>query len=423
MTDGLRAALVEAIREAPAWPFGLYVHIPYCPYRCPYCDFNAYRLSSRADSDAVVEAILREAEAWAALASRARGRFRTLFLGGGTPTVLTAEQIGRLLPGLRQRLPCEGAVEVTVEANPGTLTPAKVEVLLAEGVNRVSLGVQSLDAGELQRLGRLQTPDQVRRSVRLLRQAGVANLNVDLIFAIPGQTPESLRRTLECALDEFDPEHVSAYCLTVEEGTPFHELHEQGRLVLPDVDAQAEMYRTVVDHLARAGLMRYEVSNFARKGCESEHNLNYWRHGNYLGLGPGAHSFWEKFRFATVASPPAYAGAAERFSAGAGASFAFVERLTARQLMDERIMLGLRLAEGVDRLRFYEDFGCWPEEAYPAPLWDRLEQTGLILREAGRIRLTDEGFLVADAIIREIAARGAVEHALTGGASTPERAR
>ena len=398
-----RRLAVEAAEAAETWPSGLYVHVPYCPYRCPYCDFNAYLLRAREQADRVVEAILQEAQSWAHLARTARGSFRTVYLGGGTPTILNADQFRRLLGGLRAILPLQDSVEVTVEANPGTLTPAKLEALVEGGVNRVSLGVQSMNPDELRRLGRRQSPEQVRRSVRLLRESGIFNLNVDVIFAIPGQNLSDLGRTLD-AVAELGPEHVSAYCLTIEEGTEFFRLHTEGRLEVLDEEMQARMYETVVERLEEGGWRRYEVSNFARPGWESEHNLNYWRHGSYLGLGPGAHSFWQGVRFATVSDPGAYAEAAERSVRMPGATVAFAERPSAFQLMDERLMLGLRLAEGVDRVRFAADFGVWPEEAYPGPVWEELERAGLLVRDAERIRLTGRGMMVADAVVATITA-------------------
>lgn len=398
-----RGWLVQAVEAAEAWPSGLYVHIPYCPYRCPYCDFNAYLLPGRGQADAMVEAILQEAEGWARLARAARTGFRTVYLGGGTPTVLSAGQLRRLMAGLRALLPLEGSVEVTVEANPGTLTPAKMEALVEGGVTRVSLGVQSMDPSELRRLGRWQSPEQVLRSVRLVREAGLFNLNVDVMFAIPGQTLADLRRTLD-AIAALEPEHVSAYCLTLEEGTEFFRLYAEGRLAAPDEELQARMYEAVVERLREGGWRRYEVSNFARPGRESEHNLNYWRHGDYLGLGPGAHSFWQGVRFAAVAHPETYAEAARRSLRSPGATVALAEQLSAAQLMDERIMLGLRLEEGVDRGRFVADFGVWPEQAYPGPVWEELEQAGLVVRDAERIRLTERGMMVADAVVATITA-------------------
>ena len=396
-------AAVEAARQARRWPKGLYVHLPYCPYRCPYCDFNAYVLRSRAQADEVVDAILREAEGWARLGGAREGGFRTLYLGGGTPTLLTPAQIRRLLAGLRHLLPLDALEEVTVEANPGTLTPARLEALVEGGVGRVSLGAQSMDPLELRRLGRWQSPAQVERGVRLCRAHGIANVNLDVMFAIPGQSLASLMHTLD-ALLALEPQHVSAYCLTLEPGTPFFEQWSQGRLRVAGERQQATMYSRVVERLQQGGWRRYEVSNFARPGYESAHNLIYWRHEEYLGLGPGAHSFWQGVRFATIRDPGAYASAAEAWARRPGATVAFAERLTVRQRMEERLMLALRLEEGLDRRRFAADFGLWPEEAFGGAAWDELEAAGLLVREADRIRLTDRGMMVADAIVATITA-------------------
>lgn len=392
---------MEAIARATEWPRGLYVHVPYCASKCPYCDFNSYALRAQGHLRSVVDAILREASHWADVGRAARGGFHTVFIGGGTPSILPPRQMDRLLRGLRERLPLSEVGEWTVEANPGTLTPEKAEVLVRCGVNRVSLGVQSMVDAELVALGRIHDSRAVVRSVRVLAEAGVSRLSVDLMFGVPGQTPGTLSESLERAVHELGAGHVSAYCLTLEDGTPFFARWREGSLSLPGEDVQEGMYRTVVEQLEGWGVARYEISNFARPGQQCAHNLNYWRQGSYLGLGPGAHSHWEGFRFSTVTDPARYAAAAAR---GVGATVDSVERPAARQRMDERVMLELRLAEGLDGQRFCEDFGLAPEEAFGRGVWEHLEEGGFIVRRGMRLALTGRGFLVADAVIRAITA-------------------
>ena len=393
------ADLAAAIRAEGRWPRGLYVHIPYCAAICPYCDFNVYAVRSARELEAMVQAVLDEAEGWAQLASGASGGFETVFIGGGTPSLLSASQLRRLVEGLRARLPLARATEWSIEANPGTLTPQRAEALRELGIHRVSLGVQSFDPEELRRLGRAHTPRQVERSLKLLFEAGLRNVNIDLMFALPGQSLPAWRRSLHAAVATGVP-HVSAYCLTVEEGTPFHHLWRQGLLEVPAEGLQARMYRLAVKVLERAGLRRYEVSNFSRPGWECRHNLNYWRAGEYLGLGPGAHSHWAGFRFANRRHPEDYREAAafgvrERRELP---TVAWVEQLDLGQQMDEFLMLHLRLREGVSREAFRARFGCWPEEVYPSGVWQALREYGFLRRLRGRWRLTDRGFLVADAV-------------------------
>lgn len=400
----LVGSLVESVSSRRRWPRGLYVHVPYCVAKCPYCDFNSYAFSDPGQLDEMVEAILQEAEQWAALLEGGRGGFRTLFVGGGTPTVLRPAQLRRLVVGLRERLPLSDLEEATIEANPGTLTLEKLEALREAGIDRVSVGVQSLQPEELRRLGRIHTAEQAVRSVAMIRRAGFARFNLDVMVAIPGQTAESLRRTLDRLVGELGARHVSAYVLTLEASTPFFEAWRRGELPMADEETQARMVELVVSTLAGAGLERYEVSNFARPGEESKHNLGYWRHQTYLGLGPGAHSFWAGFRFASVRAPAAYVRAVRPGGATAGSAVGFIERLSLRQWMDERILLGLRIAEGVDRERFARELGYPLEEAYDARVWDRLEAGGLIRRDGRTVRLTDRGFLVADAVAVAITA-------------------
>lgn len=375
------------------------MHVPYCLSKCPYCDFNSYALAG-ASAEAMVEAILREAAAWGELAGHLRGGFTTVFVGGGTPTALGVGPLRRLLAGLRERLPLDQVSEFTVEANPGTLSAAAVEAMRAEGVDRVSLGVQSLQAAELRTLGRIHTVQQALESVRRLQAGGIPRRSLDLMFAIPGQTADTWRDTLEQAAS-LEVEHISTYCLTLEPGTPFHARWLLGQLELPDEAQQVRQYRMAVRVLARHGFARYEISNFARPGAACRHNLNYWQGGTYLGIGPGAHSHWAGRRFGTVAAPGRYL-AATASARPLESVIAFVERLTVRQRMDERVMLGLRLAEGLDGLAFQEAFGVCVEQAYCPKTLASLQEAGWLRRRGEAWQLTARGVLVADAIIREV---------------------
>ncbi|HEY8487314.1 MAG TPA: radical SAM family heme chaperone HemW [Limnochordales bacterium] len=402
MRPARRALLVQAVQQAARWPAGLYVHIPYCSSVCPYCDFNVYPVRSRAELATMVRAILQEAAAWAQLLRGAAGGFSTVYLGGGTPSLLPPEDLRCLVEGLRELLPLEGAQEWSLEANPGTLTPRRVQAWKQAGITRVSLGVQSFHQEELLRLGRQHGPRQVQRSLKLLREAGWQNVNLDLMFGLPGQRLRDWQASLEQAVASGVP-HVSVYGLTLHPGTPFYDRWKAGQLEVAGESAQARMYRRAVEVLRAAELYRYEVSNFCRPGWECRHHLNYWNCGEYLGLGPGAHSHWAGWRFANRRHPAVY-----RVAAAAGQpalTVAWAEQLTCQQQRDEFILLGLRLARGVDRQEFYRRFGLWPEQAYDGRAWERMAALGLVhLHRRNWWRLTDRGFLLADAVAREILA-------------------
>ena len=412
--------LAEAVRAAGRWPSGLYVHIPYCSSLCPYCDFNVHQVRSSHELAAMVEAILDEAACWASLVGPAAGGFRTVFVGGGTPGLLGPAHLRRLVEGLRARMPLDGVAEWSLEANPGNLNAARAQTLRQVGIHRVSLGVQSFDAGELRRLGRTHTPRQVYRSLRWLRAVGIDNVNLDLMFALPGQQPATWARTLREAVATGVP-HISAYALTLEPGTPFYRRWRRGELVQPPEAAQARMYRMAVRVLEEAGLERYEVSNFSRPGRECLHHLNYWLGGEYLGLGPGAHSHWAGYRFANRRWPDAYRRAVGAGRQGATLPFvAWAEGLTVEQQMDEFVWLRLRLREGIDGEAFRTRFGLWPEEAYAPAVWELLERHGWLERAGRRWRLTPRGFLVADAVAARLLAARRVS---TAPAPVPAAAR
>jgi len=373
---------------------GLYVHIPFCIRKCYYCDFNSFRLRGP-ERDHFLDLLEQEADRWAARLEAAGGVpvLDTLYVGGGTPTTLEAGQLARLFGALRQRFPLAPQAEITVEANPGTLTLEKLAALRGAGVNRLSLGAQVFDDGLLRRLGREHDAAAIETSVALAREAGIPSLNLDLIFALPGQDLRGWRATLQRAL-ALEPDHLSCYSLIIEEGTPFYRWHQMGRLPRPDEEEELAMYQAAIDAAEGAGLAQYEISNFARPGHQSRHNLIYWRNQPYLGLGPGAHSWWEGVRRANLGPLPAYEAALQ-----AGRLPLEREEPISRALeMDETMFLGLRLTrEGVDRAAFRARFGTEPEAVYGLAI-DRLVHLGLLEADAHRIRLTRQGVPVANQV-------------------------
>ncbi len=328
-------------------PFGVYVHVPYCRVRCGYCDFNTYALpelagAPRAGPAAYADHVLRELDLAAEVLGPGVPAVQTVFFGGGTPTLLPAADLGRLLAGVRDRWGLAADAEVTSEANPDTVTPALAEALAAAGFTRVSLGMQSAVPHVLATLERTHDPAGVAGAVRALRGAGLG-VSLDLIYGTPGESPADWRRSLEVAL-ALEPDHLSAYALVVEEGTRLAAQVRRGEVAAPEDDDEADKYELAEAVLSRAGFGWYEVSNWARSPAHRcRHNLGYWRGADWWGAGPGAHSHVGGVRWWNVKHPSRYAALA-----GSGASPAAArERLTPAQRADERILLGVRLVEGL----------------------------------------------------------------------------
>lgn len=375
---------------------GLYVHIPFCLSKCPYCDFNSYAVGRNPSPERergirdYLDALEQEMESW-----RGRARGRTLFIGGGTPTLLDAEALAEVIRRAREWFSLPAGAEVSVEANPGTVDEAKLAALRAAGVTRLSLGVQSFEAEALRWLGRAHTADEARQAIRWIRAAGCKNLNLDLIFGLPGQNLRPWQGTLHEAL-RWEPEHLALYGLTVEEGTPLAEWVAAGRVKLPTDDETAELYEYALDCLAGQGYEHYEISNWARPGYRCEHNQIYWRNEEYLGFGAGAYSYLEGERRGHVASPAEYV---RRVRAGQS-PVAERERRTRQEQMGETMMLGLRLCEGVSISRFQERFGDPPEAAFPEAL-ARLARQRLLTFDGQSWKLTRRGLLLANQVFLE----------------------
>ena len=324
-------------------PLSLYVHLPWCVRKCPYCDFNSHALRAERPDPAYVDALLADFDD--ELPSIGNRRIETVFLGGGTPSLFAADEIARLLDGLRARAPIASDAEITLEANPGTIERGAFAGYRAAGINRVSLGAQSFDAAALRAIGRIHSPRETLVAVEELRAAGIENFNLDLMYGLPGQTPDGALADVvaACALG---PAHLSHYQLTLEPGTPFHARPP----ALPDEDAAWTMQVECERALADAGYRQYEVSAYAREGARCRHNLNYWEFGDYLGIGAGAHGklsidlpegIWRSVK---PRMPGAYAAAA-----GRGAERSTIAR---EQLPFEFLLNALRLVEGFARAQF-----------------------------------------------------------------------
>ncbi|GFE57043.1 radical SAM family heme chaperone HemW [Geobacter sp. AOG1] len=374
----------------------LYIHFPFCVRKCLYCDFGSLAGSSISPEE-YVAVLMRELELRAATLD-GTVTASTLYFGGGTPSLMASESVKLVIDWARRWYGLLPGAEVTLEANPGTIDREKLAGYRAAGVNRLSLGVQSFDDAILGRLGRLHTARQAADAVTLARQAGFANLGIDLIHGLPGQSVAMWRDDLARAVD-LAPEHISAYGLTVEEGTPFHDLARNGQLDLPDEDTALEMLEMTSDLLRETGYEQYEISNFARPGCRSRHNQVYWHRGEYLGFGAGAHSFlrmggWGR-RWHNPRQPAVYMQAMADGLPPAEEPFT----LDRHDAMAEFMFLGLRLLEGIELSRFREEFGVAVNEAYGAEV-DYLTTSGLLELVDDRLRLTRAGLPLANQVFQ-----------------------
>jgi oxygen-independent coproporphyrinogen-3 oxidase len=377
--------------------FGVYVHWPFCRSKCPYCDFNSHVSRRPIDQARFARAFAAEI---AATAARAPGRtVSSVFFGGGTPSLMEPATVDAVLDAIARHWRVDGDAEVTLEANPTSVEAERFAGFRAAGVNRVSLGVQALDDAALAALGRTHTADEALAAVAIARRH-FERYSFDLIYARPGQTPSDWRAELKRAISEAAA-HLSLYQLTIEPETPFAALHASGKLVTPSEDCARDLYDVTQDVCAAAGLPAYEVSNHARPGAECRHNLVYWRYHEYAGIGPGAHGRLDVdgVRRATAAErrPEAWLGLVE----SQGHGLVTDEPLTGAQQADEFLLMGLRLAEGIDPGRFERLAGA----QLPAGQVAHLAQHGLVeTTKAGHLRVTPAGFPLLNAIVTELAA-------------------
>ena len=378
----------------------LYVHIPYCLAKCPYCDFNSYAARVWPE-DAYADALLSELAHATREGIFPRGTATSIFFGGGTPSLFAPRTIARLLDGAARELTIAGDVEITLEANPGTVDEERLAGFVAAGVNRLSFGIQSFHPELLLALGRRHSVEDSFRALRAARDAGVKNLSLDLIYAVPGESLDACAADVACAV-EIAPEHVSAYNLTYEKGTALFRELQEGRVDPAPEELEVAMFHLVRERLANAGYAQYEISNYAQPGREARHNQAYWRGTPYLGLGAGAHSFVPRdasadgtsygTRWDTLRDPNRYMEAIR----AAGVAVASREELTRAQAMGEACWLGLRERRGIDLEQFAARFATPLREAFPHV--DQLLADGLVEWHEQHLRLTTQGLLVADSV-------------------------
>jgi putative oxygen-independent coproporphyrinogen III oxidase len=377
--------------------FGVYVHWPFCLSKCPYCDFNSHVRHAPVDEERFTRAFTREIENTAA---RAPGReVSSIFLGGGTPSLMRPQTVGAILDSIGKHWRVAADVEVTLEANPTSVEATRFNGYRAAGVNRVSLGVQALDDVSLKALGRLHSAREALDAVAIARKA-FDRYSFDLIYARPDQTPRMWTNELKIAIAEA-AEHLSLYQLTIEEGTPFFALHAAGKLVTPDESLARVLYDVTQEVCAAHGLGAYEISNHARAGAECRHNLVYWRGEEYAGIGPGAHGRLDiggvRHAIATEKRPEAWLMRVEANGHGVVTD----DPLNSEERADEFLLMGLRLAEGIDPQRYQALSGRALDPRRIAVL---REEGAIAVDENGRLRVTQAGFPVLDAVVADLAA-------------------
>ncbi|MCZ6679891.1 MAG: radical SAM family heme chaperone HemW [Candidatus Poribacteria bacterium] len=368
----------------------LYIHIPFCATKCYYCDFNTYAF--RKDQvEAYIDALAVEMDLYASGCPP----LRTIFFGGGTPSILSAQSLDRLFTDLHAHFRMCPDAEFTVECNPGTVDRDKLQVMRAAGVNRLSFGVQAMDNATLCQIGRIHKVSEVIRSYELAREAGFGNINLDLIFALPDQTVGQWKHSLQ-KIVALHPEHISTYNLTLEEGTAFYEWWESGKLRLASDELEAEMYEMAIDMLTDAGYVHYEISNFARPNHFAEHNLVYWNNEPYIGLGAGACGYVDGLRYTNIRGIPDYINCLRRRQKPIMSS----ERLAGRAEKAETIILGLWKRKGVCHESYQRRFGEPIAAEFGAPLEKWIGFQMLEWRDDD-LRLTDQGLMLANEVFMD----------------------
>lgn len=373
---------------------GVYIHIPFCHQICNYCDFNKVFFKNQ-PVDEYIEALGQEMALTVAAMPDAFSQIETIFLGGGTPTALSAKQIHRLMEHIHAHIPMANVAEFTSEANPDELSEEKLQALFRGGVNRLSMGVQSFDQGLLQKIGRTHSNEHVYETISLAKKVGFTNISIDLMYGLPGQTMEQWKETLHMALS-LDLPHYSAYSLIVEPKTIFYIQFAKGKLALPTEDLEAEMYDLLMKEMEEKGLQQYEISNFAKPGFLSTHNKIYWDNDEYAGFGAGAHGYLQGIRYSNHGPIKKYI---EAVSEGIR-PIIHEHKVTIEEKMEEQMFLGLRKVEGVTREAFLQKLGA-PLEKHYGEVIAKLERDGLLVVDSMGIRLTRKGRFVGNEVFQQ----------------------
>ena len=372
---------------------GLYLHFPFCISKCPYCDFNSYQLKEDNQISSYISALYQEINAYSQKLKKSN--ITTIYLGGGTPTILSGVQIYNILKFCKEKFTIEKNAEITIEANPGTLDGEKLKLLIESGINRLSLGAQSFNNLFLKKLGRIHNTQDIIDSYSFAREIGFSNINIDIMFALPGQTTEDLQVTLKKAVS-LKPDHLSLYNLTIKSETEYYKKYKRGKLKLPTEDEEFDMYNWAINFLEESGFEHYEIANFARPHKRSMHNLIYWQNKPYLGIGAGAYSFIRGYRYMNFKDPVIYIKEVMNGKLPVDNG----EKLSLRKRMIETIILSLRTKDGVSYKKFKARFGVNLNDIFPGQI-KKLVNLGLLKKDNYRIKLTKKGVFLANTVFRE----------------------
>ena len=371
-------------------PTALYIHIPFCATKCFYCDFNTYSFHKE-QADAYLNALQIEMNAYAPMGML----LQTVFIGGGTPSILSPNSLKKMFTNLQENFHIETDAEFTIECNPGTIDAEKLAIMRDSGVNRLSFGVQAMDDGILQQIGRIHSVNDVLSSYQMAREHNFDNINLDLIFALPEQTLDQWQYSLDKVIN-LEPDHVSAYNLTLEKGTKFHDWWNAGKLVLPNNEIEADMYQLSIDRLTQAGYLHYEISSFAKPDCDVKHHLTYWDNEPYIGLGAGASGYIDGCRYTNVRGIPEYIEQVGQVKK----PIVYRESLIGIQERAETIILGLRKHDGICFDRYQKLFGQPITREFEQTI-NHLAELELVDTSNNHLRLTDRGLMLANYVFTE----------------------
>lgn len=372
---------------------GLYLHFPFCLSKCPYCDFNSYPLRDDYQLSSYISALYSEIAIYSKKLKNIT--MKTIYLGGGTPTILSGDLIYNILNFCKNSFKIDKNAEITIEANPGTLDKKKIKRLNEAGINRLSLGAQSFNDYLLKKLGRIHTAPDIVDSYYKARESGFDNINLDIMFALPDQTLIDFQNTMKKAIS-LKPDHLSLYNLTIEKGTIFFESYKEGKLNLPTKDEEYDMYSWAINFLEKNGFEHYEISNFARPSKRSIHNQIYWYNQSYLGIGAGAYSFINGYRYMNFKDPSRYIKEVENGKLPVDKG----EKLSLRKRMAETVILNLRTKEGVVYQKFYNRFKVKMDKVFNQQI-NKLVDLGLLRKDNYKIQLTKNGLFLANNVFRE----------------------
>ena len=386
-------------------PFSLYIHIPFCTHKCPYCDFNTYAVLEIPERE-YTAALVKEISTRSKLPEWAGRPIKSIYFGGGTPSLFSERSIRRIITAARDKFPVHKNIEISLESNPGSSEISNLSAYKACGVNRISFGAQSFQEKILKELGRIHTTDEIYSAVDKARTIGFKNISLDLMFGNPTQSFEEFKDDLSKAV-KLGPKHISLYSLTIEKGTPFYQRVQSGSLKMPEGELVADMLEYSTAYLPKSGFERYEISNYSQPGFEAQHNLAYWDACDYLGVGAGAHSFnqqlgrkdnyWGK-RWSNFAYPKQYINEVEN----SGNAESWRDNLLFESAIFEFFFLGLRKVKGVSLLQFKKKFGISVYDVYPI-LLKVLQEEGLVLVNQDNLSLTERGLMLADSVIGNFA--------------------